>query len=354
MNPKSTADSTNDWKGNSIVKSIHVLIALGLYLTPWQLYAESINQEPEKYLSFSPARIWNDTDGKPIEAHGGGMFYENGTYYWFGEHGTPGRTKIGVMCYSSKDLYNWQNEGVALSLAYNDPNHDLAVGCALERPKVIYNAATKKHVMWFHLELKGQGYDAARSGVAVSNNITGPYTFVQSFRPNKSMARDMTLFVDDDGKAYQFYASEDNQTMHVSLLSDDYLRPGGKFKRIFIGRSMEAPAVFKHQGRYYFIGSGCTAYAPNAARSAVATSIWGPWKEIGNPCVGKNADKTFLSQSTFVFPVAGKSGAFIFMADQWNVYENKGPRYVWLPVHFEEGRVVLRWMNEWDTSVFDR
>jgi len=354
MNPKSTADSTNEWKGNSIVRSIHILITLGLYLIPWRLYAASINQEPEKYLSFIPSRIWNDTDGKPIEAHGGGMFYKNGTYYWFGEHGTPGRTKVGVMCYSSKDLYNWKNEGVALPLVYDDPNHDLSLDCALERPKVIYNAVIKKYVMWFHLELKGQGYDAARSGVAVSNDVTGPYTFIRSFRPNKSMARDMTLFVDVDGKAYQFYASEDNQTMHVSLLSDDYLGPAGQFKRIFIGRFMEAPAVFKHQGWYYFIGSGCTAYAPNTARSAVAASIWGPWKELGNPCVGKNADKTFLSQSTFVFPVTNKSGAFIFMADQWNVYENKGPRYVWLPIHFEEGRIVIRWADEWDMSVFDR
>jgi len=50
------------------------------------------------------------------------------------------------------------------------------------------------------------------------------------------MARDMTLFVDDDARAYQFYASEDNQTMHVSLLSNNYLRPSGKFKRIFTGR----------------------------------------------------------------------------------------------------------------------
>ena len=335
------------------MKSIYILIALGLYLNPWQFCIVSSNQQFEKYLSFCPGGIWNDTDRRPIEAHGGGMLYQNGTYYWFGEHGTPGRTKIGVMCYSSKDLYNWKNEGVALPLTHDDPNHDLAEGCALERPKVIYNAATKKYVMWFHLELKGQGYDTARSGVAVSSKVTDPYTFVQSFRPNKSMARDMTLFVDDDGKAYQFYASEDNQTMHVSLLSDDYLRPSGKFKRIFIGRSTEAPAVFKHRGRYYFIGSGCTAYAPNAARSAVANSIWGSWKELGNPCIGKNADKTFLSQGTFVFPVANKPGAFIFMADQWNVYENKGPRYVWPPIHSDKDRFVIRWMKEWDISVFD-
>jgi len=335
------------------VKSIHILIILALCLNPWQLCIVLSNQQSEKYLSFRPGEIWNDTDGRPIEAHGGGVLYQDGTYYWFGEHGTPGRTKVGVMCYSSKDLYVWKNEGIALPLAYDDPNHDLAVGCALERPKVIYNAATKKYVIWFHLELKGKGYDAARSGVAVSGKATGPYNFIRSFRPNKSMARDMTLFVDDDGKAYQFYASEDNQTMHVSLLSDDYLVPAGKFKRIFIGRSMEAPAVFKHQDRYYFIGSGCTAYAPNAARSAVANSIWGPWKELGNPCIGKNADKTFLSQSTFVFPVAGKSGAFIFMADQWNVYENKGPRYVWLPVQFEKGGIVIRWAEKWNMSIFD-
>jgi hypothetical protein len=60
----------------------------------------------------------------------------------------------------------------------------------------------------------------------------------------------MTLFVDHDGKAYQFYASENNATLHVSLLTDDYLRPAGRYVRLFVGRSMEAPAVFKRNGRY--------------------------------------------------------------------------------------------------------
>ena len=331
------------------MRNTYILMTLGIYLTFGNLYAEPIGREQKRANLFRPGKIWLDTDGKRIEAHGGGMFYENGTYYWFGEHGTPGRTKIGVMCYSSKDLYNWKNQGVALPLAYDDPNHDLAIGCALERPKVIYNAPTKKCVMWFHLELKGQGYDSARSGVAVSDSVTGPYTYLGSFRPNNSMARDMTLFVDDDGRAYQFYASEDNRTMHVSLLSDDYLRPSGKFERIFVDRSTEAPAVFKHQSRYYFMGSGCTAYAPNAARSAVASSIWGPWQELGNPCVGANADKTFFSQSTYMLPVVGKPGAFIYMGDRW-----RGGLYVWLPVNFEKGRFILKWVDEWDLSVFER
>lgn len=27
-----------------------------------------------------------DTSGKVIQAHGGGLLYENGVYYWFGEN----------------------------------------------------------------------------------------------------------------------------------------------------------------------------------------------------------------------------------------------------------------------------
>ena len=38
--------------------------------------------------------------------------------------------------------------------------------------------------MWFHLELKGKGYEAARSGVAVSDTPTGPYRFIRSGRVN--------------------------------------------------------------------------------------------------------------------------------------------------------------------------
>lgn len=47
-----------------------------------------------------------------------------------------------------------------------------------------YNRKTSKFVMWFHLETKGTGYGAARSGVAVADQPTGPYRFIESFRPN--------------------------------------------------------------------------------------------------------------------------------------------------------------------------
>ncbi len=308
--------------------------------------------------TFKPGQIWKDTNGNLINAHGGGFLFHNGKYYWYGEHkitGEEGNTAmVGVHCYSSPDLYNWTDEGIALPVAKDDVNSPITAGCIIERPKVIFNSRTGKFVMWFHLELKGQGYSAAQTGVAVSNRATGPFTFVKASRADiqswpvemseeqkKStiqekelkewsaewvnaikegmfvrrdfdkgqMSRDMSLFVDDDGKAYHIHASEENLTMDISELSDDYTSFTGKYTRVFPAGHNEAPAVFKHKGKYYMITSGCTGWAPNAARCAVSESIWGPWKELGNPCVGDFSDLTFHSQSTYVIPVQGKQDA---------------------------------------------
>jgi beta-xylosidase len=256
--------------------------------------------------------------------------------------------------------------------------------------------------MWFHLELKEQGYDAARSGVAVADKPTGPYRFLNSFRPNAGywpknvrdihkqpvpettkpkycggkgclpahpdtvnllgrdfsggqMARDQNLFVDDNGKAYHLYSSEENSTLHISQLTDDYLSYSGNFIRVFPERYMEAPAVFKHNNKYFLIASDCTGWAPNAARLAWAPNIFGPWEELGNPCIGTDKEKTFYSQSTYILQVIGKEDAFIFMADRWNPENAIDGRYVWLPVQFnEKGNPYLEWMNEWNLSVFDK
>ena len=129
--------------------------------------------------------IWPDNNGEHINAHGGGILYHNGTYYWFGEHKAENTSSalVGVTCYSSKDLRNWKNCGVALSVS-DEPGSEIEKGCVLERPKVIYNKVTKKFVMWFHLELKGLGYRAARAGVAIADKPEGPYKFLRSGRVN--------------------------------------------------------------------------------------------------------------------------------------------------------------------------
>lgn len=348
--------------------------------------------------SFRPGELWLDNNGTHINAHGGGVLLHDGVYYWFGEHKTEGTAgncaNVGVHCYSSTDLYNWTDEGIALAVA-EDAESEIVRGCVIERPKVIYNAKTGKFVMWFHLELKGRGYEAARAALAVSNSVTGPYEYVGSFRPNAGhwpleaapsdkqpheaegtlegnaaaragvflrrdfeggqMARDMTLFVDGDQKAYLISSAEENFTLNISELTDDYQGFTGRWTRVFPGGHNEAPALFKRDGRYYMITSGCTGWAPNPARSAVADSIWGPWQELGDPSRGTDEENavTFWSQSTFVLPVQGKPDAFIFMADRWRPRNAIDGRYVWLPIEWEDGKPVLHWYGEWDLALLD-
>jgi len=349
-------------------------------------YWESQQKKPKTIRS---GELWYDTDGRHINAHGGGILKYNDTYYWFGEHKDE-RTSdalVGVMCYSSKDLVNWRNCGVALSVTDPAPGQDgqrrwgrrgattdsdIERGCILERPKVIYNPVTKKFCMWFHLELKGQGYNAARYGVAVADRPEGPYKFLYSQRANAGtwpvegspldfdeylkrdfnpgqMSRDMTLFVDDDGKAYHIFSSEENYTLHIAELTGDYLHHTGRYTRVAPGGQNEAPAIFKHDGTYWMITSGCTGWAPNEARMFSAPSIWGPWTQHPNPCRGPKADKTFEGQSTFVLEVGGEKQEVrhIFMADIWRPNHPIDARYIWLPIEFEDGKPVVRWRDEW-------
>lgn len=38
------------------------------------------------YDKFYPGRVWLDTEGKRIQAHGGSVMYLDGVYYWYGEN----------------------------------------------------------------------------------------------------------------------------------------------------------------------------------------------------------------------------------------------------------------------------
>lgn len=240
---------------------------------------------------------------------------------------------------------NWKYEGVALAPNTSDSAHDLHVTKVIERPKVVYNEKTKKFVMWMHIDSEDYAY--ARAGVAGSENPAGPFQYIRSVRPNGNMSRDMTVYKDDDGKAYHIFASENNLTMHIALLADDYLSHTTNEKRVLVGLEREAPAMFKHKGKYYLVSSACTGWSPNPAGWATADNPLGDWKQQDNPCTGPNNETTFQSQSTFVLPIQGKEDQFLFMADRWNKTNLEDSRYIWLPLTMNNGKPEIRWLTEW-------
>ena len=338
-------------KITSLLSFIFVVVWVGI----------SCAYKPKEQKIF-PGETWNDSKGVPINAHGGGMLYYEGKYYWFGEYKKGKTWRIerlsnwecyrceagGVSCYSSENLFDWRFEGIALKPNGSDPSNDLHISKVWERPKVIYNEQTKKFVMWLHVD--SEDYSYARAGVAVSDNPQGPYTYQGSIRPNNQMSRDLTLFKDENGKAYHIFSSENNAVMHISLLTDDYLKPSGIEKRIFIGKSREAPAMFKHNGKYFLITSACSGWAPNAAMMATADTVLGEWKERYNPCKGPKSDSTFIAQSTYVLSVEGKPGQYIFMADRWNKTNLEDSRYIWLPMNFKNDSLVIKWKDSWNLN----
>lgn len=313
---------------------------------------------------------WKDTDGNIINASDGGLIYVDGKYYWYGMSlrpmpfaalGEGGQTtKVGVVMYSSTDLYNWTYEGVILQCS-TDPESDLCGPMRFERPKIIYNDKTKKFVLWCHY-VKRPGdhtFDmgAAEAGVASRNTINGQYEWHGYTRPIDQMGavRDCTVYKDKDGTGYFIYDRdvklEDgsrNRCLHIVKLSEDYLSFTDVYRRLDVAYWREAATILYHNGYYFMFTSGLTGWKTNPAKYFRAKSLFGPWTEMGDPCVDDTTGTTFESQSTYIFPVEGKPGLFIHMAERHNIQNFECCSYIWLPVEFPTSDTVkLVYRNSW-------
>lgn len=288
-------------------------------------------------------KIWKDTDGNPIQAHGGMIARFRDTWYWYGENkgvpNVPGTTRVeplGVSCYSSDDLLRWENRGVVLPVP-----EGVAV---MERPKVMFVPQTGRYVMWFHAD--SEDYTFAGCGVAASDSPAGPFHMIHIIHPNRLDSRDMTLFTDKDGKQYLFHSSDYNKTMVISELTEDGTDVTGDYTKILAEQEREAPAVFLTRGTYYMISSGCTGWLPNTALYAQTQHLRSGWKLTGDPMSGPDSRRTFEGQSTWVFQ-AGEE--FFLMLDHWHPYDLQSSGYSILPVIFDEaGTMTIPWQDEWN------
>jgi hypothetical protein len=215
----------------------------------------------------------------------------------------------------------------------------------LERPKVFFNAKTKRFVMYMHLD--DRQYKLARVAVATSDTIDGDYTYVKSFRPLNHESRDIGQFIDDDGTAYLIF--EDRPFgFRIAKLSDDYLDVEKQL--CLIPMHMEGGAVVHYDGLYYAIGSALTGWRPNPNKFATAKSLEGPWSEFQD--IAPPETNTYGSQSTMMLKVVGsKTTTVIFMGDIWKPRALGDSRYLWMPLQIGDGKLWLPEPKEWTIDV---
>lgn len=312
--------------------------------------------------------LWNDSRGEPINAHGGGILFYNGVYYWYGTHKTKGLSEAnhadgGIHCYASNDLIKWYNMGRVLYLVHSDDTQDLVNECNFDRPKVVFNKKTGHFVAFFKLYLKGHGVETGFVGVALSKSPSGPFTYSHKFlaanSPNGS--GDFAMYQEENGDLYHLTVRKPDRAFVVGKMNDEYLMPEGEYLVCAgILKSTEAPAIVKRNNVYHLLASGSTGWEPNPARYYTSTSISGPWEYHGNPCSGTNPlngldkEKSFGGQPTFILPVMGKKDAYIAMFDvnkPEHPYESK---HIWLPVTIKDERFLISWRDSWDMSVFGK
>lgn len=271
-------------------------------------------------LQIIPGGTWTASDGRHIQAHGAGVIVENGTYYLIGEDKTDGTPFQNVNCYASTDLVRWDYVGALLS---RTSSGDLGPDRIVERPKVIYNDATGKYVLWMHID--SRDYGDAKAGVATGDSVCGKYEYIGSVRPLGFQSRDMGLYKDDDGSAYLL--TEDRQNgLRIDKLDSTYTKVESNVYTW--SEKIESPAMVKVDGRYYMFGSHLTGWDPNDNVYSTSTSLssgWSAWREFADD--GAN---TYASQTTFILPFG--DGNFMYLGDRWRSDNLFTSSYIWLPI----------------------
>jgi hypothetical protein len=360
--------------------------------------------------SFHPGAAWLDTEGKPIQAHGFSVFYDekDRCFYWFGENkeftlGGKDNTvwTWGVRAYRSHDLYHWEDCGLIIPPTPDDPSSPLFPSYMMDRPHVIYCGKTGQYVMWLKIMA---GNTSQFMSVLASSTFLGPYHFVhEMLKPLAMNTGDFTLVKDEGNNKAYFIFERPHFELVTAELADDYTDVNGVFSEHYQGRvpplAREAPTFFSRGGLNYLLTSGTTGYAPNPSEVCAFRDFHGPYQDLGDPCLNDKHHTSFDAQFTCVLHLP-KSDFYVAMADRWLPFfpeRRKGwgaakamdlavksgerndiaipdyspqkleplsgktliheenisrARYVWLPLEFKDEKPVLSWRSSWSLSDF--
>lgn len=189
-----------------------------------------------------------------------------GRVYIYASHDPDDQTDYRMTDYhvfSSDDLVNWQDHGVALDVA------DVSWAQYLYAPDAAYSEVTGKYYLYFP--------DSGRGiGVAVSDSPAGPFVdalgepLVNKATPgveDVDWVFDPGVFVDDDGQAYLYFGGglpDTGDNARVIRLNEDMISLMDEAATtIIVPDFFEAAFVHKREGRYYL--SYSTTFANHSA-----------------------------------------------------------------------------------------
>ncbi|KAH8695723.1 glycosyl hydrolase [Phaeosphaeriaceae sp. PMI808] len=301
-----------------------------------------------------PGARWKDTKDGLVNAHAGGVTIdqETGKFFWFGEFKVEGQVEGGgISVYSSDDLVTWQPHGLALKPIKGHPYID--THHIIQRPKVAYSEGTKKYHMWWHADNSTYGW--LLQGFAQSDNITGPYSFVDATKPLGNWSQDFGMFTDyKDGRSYALYSNGDRKEGRDVYLTSYNKNITGLDKVIhrFDKYDLEAPTIIQTDKSYFALMSHKTGYRPNNVVAFRADNLSGPWSQpfIISPL----NTRTFNSQSGFSLRIKGtKKTTYLYLGDQWDSISLWESRYIWLPIEIDDEKksLELKWHDIYDLNI---
>jgi GH43 family beta-xylosidase len=204
---------------------------------------------------------------------------------------------LGFKVWSSSDLTNWQEEGLAYTAGSNSFGKS-----EYWAPEVVEYEG--KYYMYYTARWKEN--DSLRIGVAISDTLTGPFEDVS----NKPMfdfgyaAIDGNVLIDDDGRKYFYYSRDCSENIvdgrheshiYAAELNDDMVSLKGEAVQLTEPDQdwekaadegyywNEGPVVFRKNNLYYLMYS--TNFFASKAYSvgyATSTSPLGPFKKYEN------------------------------------------------------------------------
>ncbi|KAK1759109.1 carbohydrate-binding module family 35 protein [Echria macrotheca] len=269
-----------------------------------------------------PGTAWTDMDGNKIDAHGGGVFKRDDTFYWIG-HGAANQTP---MLYSSADLLNWKNLGPQAAIT------------GLWRPKI----AKPNDKFWIF----GQQDRYVRSLMS-ADLAGGRYTAAAKVHlpPSDYTYSDTGMFYDEASSTWHLLTSADHNTLQINKINPD----GTVGDRVlaFTKGAYEAPGIFVENGTYYLVVSGKTGWRANPNKVFWATSLAGPWS--GGTDIAPPDEKTYGSQNTFELTLRGtRATTHVYMGDAWDAKGGPASNYVWLPIKNKQPTLDYRPMWKLD------